>query len=173
MGGVFLSKHGLVLRILNIFILTWIGDMVLCQITPPPQLHDGPVIANNRVYYLKTFPARCGPPLIDTFPGGFVVKDSRALMRNNSPHIIRGNIEIAPTGCLYIEPGSVLKFAPGQGMIVNGTLIARVRFLVIFVLPVTITISLYLIIIIIIAIFSISVPNILPYYSNETIKVSV
>lgn len=49
------------------------------------------------------------------------------MMKKDNPHIIKGNIQIAATGCLYIEPGTVLKFAPGQGMIVNGTLIARVR----------------------------------------------
>lgn len=108
-------------------VVFWMANPVSGQITPPPQIHDGPVIANNRIYYLKTFPARCGPPIIDKFPGGTVIKDSRALMKKDNPHIIKGLIQIAPSGCLYIEPGAVLQFAPGQGIIVNGTLIARVR----------------------------------------------
>ncbi|CAL1535561.1 unnamed protein product [Lymnaea stagnalis] len=95
------------------------------QITPPPQIGDKPVISDNRIWYLNHIPQRCRPPIIDRFVGGGIIKDSRALILRDSPHIIRGNIEIAPSGCLYIEPGCVLKFAPGMGIIVNGTLIAR------------------------------------------------
>ncbi|XP_012945265.1 protein bark beetle [Aplysia californica] len=96
------------------------------QITPPPNINNRPTIANDRIYFLEHIPKKCQPPLITTFPGGGIIKDgSRALLKSASPHIIKGNIEIAPSGCLYIEPGSVLKFAPGVGMIINGTLIAR------------------------------------------------
>lgn len=96
------------------------------QITPPPK-ESKPVISDGRIWWLRDIvPDHCKPPIIDRFPGGKVIKDNRALLRTHNPHIIRGNIEIAKTGCLYIEPGSVLKFGPGYGIIVNGTLIARV-----------------------------------------------
>ncbi|GFO27981.1 class a scavenger receptor srcr domain with c-type lectin domain [Plakobranchus ocellatus] len=94
-------------------------------ITPPPKINDRPVIANGRVYYLNHIPQHCQPTLIDTFSNGMLIKDNRAMMKADNPHIIKGNIEIAPSGCLYIEPGSELRFAPGMGMIINGTLIAR------------------------------------------------
>ena len=95
-------------------------------ITPPPRINNRPQIANGRVYFLDHIPKHCRPPIIDTFPNGKLIKDNRAMMKADGPHIINGNIEIAPSGCLYIEPGSILKFAPGIGMIINGTLIARV-----------------------------------------------
>ncbi|GFR58265.1 scavenger receptor cysteine-rich domain protein [Elysia marginata] len=94
-------------------------------ITPPPRRNGGPIVANGRVYYLDHIPKHCQPPIIDTFSNGKLVKDNRAMMKADNPHIINGNIEIAPKGCLYIEPGSALRFAPGVGMIINGTLIAR------------------------------------------------
>lgn len=123
----FCIMHNLFVGFVCNWLIFCVSVPVFGQITPPPKINDSPVIANNRIYYLKTFPEKCGPPLIDTFPGGVVIKDSRAMMKKDNPHIIKGNIQIAPSGCLYIEPGAVLKFAPGQGIIVNGTLIARVR----------------------------------------------
>ncbi|KAK0049320.1 protein bark beetle [Biomphalaria pfeifferi] len=108
-----------------VLILFWTLTLIGGQITPPPPIGGKPVISDNRIWYLNHIPERCRPPIIDRFNGGGIINDSRALIKAHNPHIIRGNIEITPRGCLYIEPGCILKFAPGMGMIVNGTLIAR------------------------------------------------
>ncbi|XP_029656084.1 protein bark beetle-like isoform X1 [Octopus sinensis] len=95
-------------------------------ITPPPRTGDNkPIVANGRVYYLDYIPRRCWTPIITKYPYGGRVDQPRALMKKDNPHKIKGSIQIAPSGCLYIEPGCRLEFAPGQGLIVNGTLIAR------------------------------------------------
>ena len=96
------------------------------QTTKPPRIGNRPVEGNGMYYYLDHIPERCQQPLITTLPGGGIIRGKYAFLKKDSPHIINGNIQIAPSGCLYIEPGTVLKFAPGVGMIINGTLIARV-----------------------------------------------
>ncbi|KAK6181325.1 hypothetical protein SNE40_009204 [Patella caerulea] len=94
-------------------------------VTPPPMDGDKPVFANGIVYYLNHIPDHCKEPRITTYSSGGIIRDKRALVLSDSPHVIYGNIEIAPTGCLYIQPGCELRFGPGFGIIVNGTLIAR------------------------------------------------
>ena len=97
--------------------------------TPPPRTSDNkPIEANGIIYYLDYIPSRCHNPYVRTFPFGGLVDRPMALMRRNSPHRIRKSIEISPKGCLFIEPGCRLEFASGEGIIVNGTLIARVNF---------------------------------------------
>lgn len=95
-------------------------------ITPPPNIDNRPVISDDRIWFLNHIPEKCRPPLITKLTGGGIIRNSLALIKRDNPHEIKGNIQIAPSGCLYIEPGAVLKFAPGVGMIINGTLIARV-----------------------------------------------
>lgn len=95
-------------------------------ITPPPQVGNKPTVANGIVYYLNHVPDHCKNPYVTKYPSGGVVQGKRALMKNDSPHRIYGNIEIPASACLYIEPGTELRFGPGYGIIVNGTLIARV-----------------------------------------------
>ncbi|KAL3873370.1 hypothetical protein ACJMK2_036499 [Sinanodonta woodiana] len=102
-----------------------IGDQ---RITPPPPGQD-PVIANGIIYNLWHIPLDCRDPEIlakAEFEGaGIVISTKKAVIRDGSPYKIKGNIEIDPKGCLYIEPGTVFHFAPGRGIMVNGTLIAR------------------------------------------------
>lgn len=95
-------------------------------ITRPPQIGNKPIVANGIVYYLNHIPVHCQEPYVTTFPSGGIVRGKRALLERDSPHVIYGNIEIPSNACLWIEPGSVLRFGPGFGIIVNGTLIARV-----------------------------------------------
>lgn len=97
-------------------------------VTPPPDL-GRPVVANGIVYFLHhiDIPDHCLEPRVSKYPAGAVIRDRRALMRVDNPHITYGNLEIAPSGCLYIEPGVEMRFGPGFGIIVNGTLISRVR----------------------------------------------
>ena len=61
--------------------------------------------------------------------GGLLVqnRERKVLMAKYNPYMIRGNIEIEPQGCLVIMPGVKMYFDPGFGIIVNGTLIARVK----------------------------------------------
>lgn len=101
------------------------GKPVIGPITRPPQIGDKPIVANGIVYYLKTVPDHCIEPHVTTYPSGGLVHGRRAMMKSDNPHVIYGNIEIPPDACLYIEPGTVMRFGPGFGMIVNGTLIAR------------------------------------------------
>ncbi|XP_067681580.1 protein bark beetle-like [Haliotis asinina] len=95
-------------------------------VTPPPDL-GRPVVANGIVYFLHyiDIPDHCLEPRVSKYPAGAVIRDRRALMRADNPHITYGNLEIAPSGCLYIEPGVEMRFGPGFGIIVNGTLISR------------------------------------------------
>ena len=98
------------------------------RITPPPPGRI-PVEANERLYNVEYLPSVCKDPFITVkaeFDGGTTIKNKQVLMQKYGPFHIRGNIEIAPTGCLVIMPGTELYFEPGVGMIVNGTLIARV-----------------------------------------------
>nr|KAG5700697.1 hypothetical protein BaRGS_029062 [Batillaria attramentaria] len=95
------------------------------DITRPPQIGDKPIVANGIVYYLRTVPDHCIEPYVATFPSGGLVYGKRAMMKSDNPHTIYGNIEIPPDACLYIEPGTIMRFGPGFGIIVNGTLIAR------------------------------------------------
>ncbi|KAL3873372.1 hypothetical protein ACJMK2_036501 [Sinanodonta woodiana] len=98
------------------------------KITPPPRGQD-PVIANGIIYNLWHIPIDCRDPEIlakAEFEGaGIVISTKKAVIRDGRPYKIKGNIEIDPKGCLYIEPGTVFHFAPGRGIMVNGTLIAR------------------------------------------------
>lgn len=94
---------------------------------PPPGRH--PVEANGRLYNIPYVPGVCKDPYIvakESFEGGTTIKNRQVLMQKYGPFHIKGNIEIAPIGCLVIMPGTELYFDPGYGMIVNGTLIARV-----------------------------------------------
>ena len=99
------------------------------RITPPPPGRD-PVEANGRLYNLNYVPSQCKDPKIialPTFGGlGQTIKEPRVFMPKYGPFLITGNIEVAPSGCLVIMPGTEMFFNPGLGIIVNGTLIARV-----------------------------------------------
>ena len=113
----------------NISLISLIISIAFSQrgiITPPPRLGSKPVIANNIVYYLDHVPDHCRDPFITQYKSGGIVRGRKALLKRDNPHIIYGNIEIPHDSCLYIEPGCVLRFGPGFGIIVNGTLIARV-----------------------------------------------
>lgn len=105
---------------------TWAQGFLGGPFTRPPQVGDKPIVANGIVYYLKHIPLHCQEPYVTTYPFGGIVHGKRALLERDNPHIIYGNIEIPSNACLWIEPGSVLRFGPGFGIIVNGTLIARV-----------------------------------------------
>ena len=97
-------------------------------ITPPPPGRL-PVEANGRLYNIEYVPSVCKDPFITAkaeFQGGTTIRNKQVLMKKYGPFHIGGNIEIAPSGCLVIMPGTELYFEPGMGMIVNGTLIARV-----------------------------------------------
>lgn len=96
------------------------------KFTPPPRTPDRkPIESNGIIYYLDYIPKRCQNPYVRTFPFGGIVDRPMALLKRDNPHRIRKSIEISPKGCLFIEPGCRLEFAPGEGLIVNGTLIAR------------------------------------------------
>ncbi|GAB1605409.1 protein bark beetle-like [Argonauta hians] len=118
---------------LNLLLFIYISATSLSQVqargdgfTPPPKPADNkPRVANGRVYFLDYIPRKCWEPIITKYPYGGRVTQARALMRKDNPHKIRGSIQIAPSGCLFIEPGCRLEFSPGVGLIVNGTLIAR------------------------------------------------
>lgn len=97
----------------------------LRPVTAPPQVGDRPIISDGIVWYLRHVPEHCRDPYVIQYPSGGTVNGKRALIQRDSPHIINGNIHIPSNSCLYIEPGSLLKFGPGFGIIVNGTLIAR------------------------------------------------
>lgn len=98
-------------------------------ITPPPPGVD-PVEANGRLYNLFYVPKNCKDPFVlvqeEFGGGGLIIKDKKVLMEKYGPYTIQGNIEIAPSGCLVIMPGVKMYFGAGYGIIVNGTLIARV-----------------------------------------------
>ena len=98
-------------------------------ITRPPQVGDKPIVANGIVYYLNHIPVHCQEPYVARYPSGGIIDGKRALLERDNPHEIYGNIQIPAGACLWIEPGSVLKFGPGFGIIVNGTLIARVGYI--------------------------------------------
>ncbi|XP_076442507.1 protein bark beetle-like [Babylonia areolata] len=109
-----------------VFITLWFpGAQAYRPFTPPPQTGNKPIVSNGIVYYLNHIPAHCREPLVITYPSGGIVQGKRALLERDNPHVIYGNIEIPPDACLWIEPGCVLRFGPGYGIIVNGTLIAR------------------------------------------------
>lgn len=100
-------------------------------VTPPPPGRI-PVEANGRLYNIEYIPGVCKDPYVASkagFEGGAIIKNKQVLMQKYGPFHIKGNIEIAPTGCLVIMPGTELYFNPGYGMIVNGTLIARGSYL--------------------------------------------
>lgn len=117
----------------SIIVVLCFVEMVSGQIetyTPPPRTSDNkPIESNGIIYYLDYIPKRCQNPYVRTFPFGGIVDRPVALVKRQSPHRIGKSIEISPKGCLFIEPGCKLEFAPGEGIIVNGTLIARVIFL--------------------------------------------
>ena len=100
------------------------------RITPPPP-GKIPVEANGKLYNIEYVPGVCKDPYItvkEELEGGMIIKNKQVLMKKYGPFYMKGNIEIAPTGCLVIMPGTEIYFDPGSGMIVNGTLIARVSF---------------------------------------------
>lgn len=113
----------------SIIVVLCFVEMVSGQIetyTPPPRTSDNkPIESNGIIYYLDYIPKRCQNPYVRTFPFGGIVDRPVALVKRQSPHRIGKSIEISPKGCLFIEPGCKLEFAPGEGIIVNGTLIAR------------------------------------------------
>lgn len=101
------------------------------QIFTPPPPGEKPVISNGVVYNLRHIPVECQEPKVlesNDIRYGMVMKpnEKRAIMKIHGPFKVHGNIEIPPTTCVYIEPGVTMYFGPGFGMIVNGTLIARV-----------------------------------------------
>lgn len=102
------------------------------QIFTPPPPGEKPVISNGIVYNLRHIPVECQEPRVlevRQINYGMVLPENKkwAIMKIYSPYKIQGNIEIPPNTCLYIEPGVTMYFGPGFGMIVNGTLIARVN----------------------------------------------
>lgn len=116
-----------------ILLLTLYVGISMCQINrptpPPPGTH--PVVSDGIVYNLWHIPVECQRPEVmhqSEFRYGTTVptKRKKAIMRDGSPYKIHGNFALSPLSCLYIEPGTVLHFGPGYGMIINGTLIARV-----------------------------------------------
>lgn len=130
-----------------IFITTCIRFCSSQIFTPPPP-GEKPVISNGIVYNLRHIPVECQQPKVLEFSDiryGMVLKPNqkRAIMKIYSPYKIHGNIEIPPSSCLYIEPGVTMYFGPGFGMIVNGTLIARVIFNI-HCASITFTITLYI-----------------------------
>ena len=123
-----MTGTGSILFLFCVFVLTVRTSLGQLNsiVTPPPRDGNRPVISDGIVWYLDHIAQHCRKPLVATYPGGGIIKDRRALMTINNPHIINGNVEIAPSGCLYIEPGCELRFGPGFGILVNGTLISRV-----------------------------------------------
>lgn len=97
--------------------------------TPPPP-GKIPVVSDGIVYNLHHIPSSCRQPRVldpEEIKFGIIVKGAKkAIMRDQSPYKVYGNIELDPHSCMYIEPGTTLHFGPGYGMIINGTLIARV-----------------------------------------------
>ena len=116
----------------GVFCLTFlcVFTFVNGQLHTPPPPGDWPVVVNGIVYNLNWVPEVCKQPRVigaEEFKFGFVMKNQRkAIMLEHSPYKILGNIEVDPYSCIYIEPGTELQFGPGIGMIINGTLIARV-----------------------------------------------
>ena len=100
-------------------------------ITPPP-LGPRPVVANGIIYnlgHLNMAPLSCNDPRVmpyDEFEFGVTIKEKKGILKEGSPYKVGGNIELAAGSCLWIEPGTEFHFGPGFGMIINGTLIARV-----------------------------------------------
>jgi len=118
------------LLLIGVILFTLLIPQSLCQrITPPPP-GDLPVIANGIVYNLNHVPDVCKDPRIldpEQIKFGIVIKNQRrAIMRDKSPYKVLGNIEVDPRACLFIDPGTTFHFGPGYGILVNGTLIARV-----------------------------------------------
>ena len=116
------------LTCLFVVIITHIDDVHGQRQTPPPPGRI-PVEANGRLYNVYYLPSVCKDPFITAkaeIQGGTTIRNKQVLMKKYGPFHIKGNIEIAPTGCLVIMPGVEIYFDPGMGMIVNGTLIARV-----------------------------------------------
>jgi len=100
------------------------------QITDPPPGRI-PVEANGKLYNVVYLPLHCKDPYIvsaQEIRGGLLLHDRtrKVLMKKYGPYHIQGNIEIDPSSCLVIMPGVKMYFDPGFGIIVNGTLIARV-----------------------------------------------
>lgn len=132
-----MAEHSCTLRFVTLFLVVIFCANVdfaegqLGKVTdPPPGRH--PVEANGKLYNIPYVPGVCKDPYIvakESFEGGTTIKNRQVLMQKYGPFHIKGNIEIAPTGCLVIMPGTELYFDPGYGMIVNGTLIARGSYL--------------------------------------------
>ena len=100
------------------------------QITDPPP-GERPIEAHGKLFNINYVPERCKNPSIlgqEDVGGGLVIKDRdrKVLMEKYGPYKIQGNIEIEPKACMVIMPGVVMYFDPGFGIMVNGTLIARV-----------------------------------------------
>jgi len=62
---------------------------------------------------------------LDILPQGETRWSTIGESGNYIPRVVNEPFEIGPESSLTIEPGVVIKFAPGGGMIVNGGLIAR------------------------------------------------
>lgn len=118
-------------RLIFILVLTCCAYSVCSQryITPPPP-GVNPVEANGKLYNINYVPSVCKDPDLmvkeEFSGGGIIIKKKKVLMEKYGPYEVQGNIEIAPSGCLVIMPGTKMYFGPGYGIIVNGTLIARV-----------------------------------------------
>ena len=54
------------------------------------------------------------------------VDGKQLLSAASSPYIIDNDIVVTETGSLTIEAGAVFKFRPGTGLIVRGSIIAKV-----------------------------------------------
>lgn len=120
--------------VISCFIFVYCINSVVSQgiITPPPP-GVNPVEANGRLYNLFYVPRICKDPWVmvqsEFSGGGIVITGRKVLMQKYGPYHVQGNIEIAPKGCLVIMPGVEMYFGVGYGIIVNGTLIARVGIL--------------------------------------------
>ena len=113
----------------------FVGLALSQQIITPPPPQRWPVEANGKLYNLFYVPNKCKDPWVmsnEEFGGGLVLRNKHVIMEKYGPYNVQGNIEIAPEGCLVIMPGVEMYFNPGHGIIVNGTLIARVSYFMIF-----------------------------------------
>lgn len=115
---------------LVIILIYFVSEVISQKFVTPPVPGIEPIEANGRLYNLHYVPSKCKDPYLlaqsEIGGGGVVIKNQKVLMEKYGPFHIQGNIEIAPSGCLVIMPGTKLYFGPGYGILVNGTLIARV-----------------------------------------------
>ena len=131
--GLQINSGHCILNFLLIFVF-FLREVYSQQLITPPPYSDTPTEANGRLYNVHYLPDNCLDPWImvqEEFGGGGIILKSqrRVLLQKYGPYNVQGNIEVDPKSCLVIMPGTEMYFNPGYGIIVNGTLIARVSFL--------------------------------------------